>query len=261
VHDLARSRELEEAVFRLYRSTRRVREQAPAIAAILDRRLDGLLEETPRDGERDLLDRIVEATRSSFPQIADLATEVRYRLFDQPLFERIRDEVYAKADADLRALAADPQGSDAPAHLDALVRCPQPLERVLIERLAEADARSREAMVQVLARRLYRIRDLQDVVTDTQDTRAVVSAGYDHEGTRVHLLATHGELGEFSEVVDLLASRARKMPPGEDVAIDCSLRRAATGPTRFPVPSPPLCPRTGSFSRCSVNAPPPVWQR
>ena len=234
VHDLARSRELEEAVFRLYRSTRRVREQAPAIAAILDRRLDGLLEETPRDGERDLLDRIVEATRSSFPQIADLATEVRYRLFDQPLFERIRDEVYAKADADLRALAADPQGSDAPAHLDALVRCPQPLERVLIERLAEADARSREAMVQVLARRLYRIRDLQDVVTDTQDTRAVVSAGYDHEGTRVHLLATHGELGEFSEVVDLLASRARKVPPGEDVAIDCYLRRAATGPETGP---------------------------
>ncbi len=43
---------------------------------------------------------------SSFPAVSDLAREVRYRYFDQPVFERARIKVYEEAENHLDYLAA-----------------------------------------------------------------------------------------------------------------------------------------------------------
>ena len=46
---------------------------------------------------RTLLDRMISMTHGLFPAVSDLAREVRYRYFDQPLFEQARKQVYERS--------------------------------------------------------------------------------------------------------------------------------------------------------------------
>ncbi len=66
-------------------------------------------------------------TRGRFPAVSDLAREVRYRYFDQPLFEQARNQVYAQVEEHLAYLAANPEAPDRRERVRALVECPQPL--------------------------------------------------------------------------------------------------------------------------------------
>ena len=49
-----------------------------------------------------------------FPAVSDLAREVRYRYFDQPLFEQARKQVYEQVEDHLAYLAADPDAGRPP---------------------------------------------------------------------------------------------------------------------------------------------------
>ncbi len=95
--------ELELALLRIQKAHDRVEEQLGAIVAILDRRLRGAGE----GASREVLDRLVELGQERFPALADLAREVRYREFDQPALDRLRNEAYAQVDRDLAALATN----------------------------------------------------------------------------------------------------------------------------------------------------------
>ena len=48
-------------------------------------------------------------TNGLFPGITDLAREVRYRYFDQPLFERARQQIYEQVEEHLAYMAANPE--------------------------------------------------------------------------------------------------------------------------------------------------------
>ena len=70
---------------------------------------------------------MISITRGLFPAVSDLAREVRYRYFDQPLFEQARKQIYAKVEDHLAYLAADPEAADRDERVRELVECPQPL--------------------------------------------------------------------------------------------------------------------------------------
>ncbi|HEX9312927.1 MAG TPA: carboxyl transferase domain-containing protein, partial [Actinomycetota bacterium] len=227
VTTLDRTPELDDALYRLYRSHRRMQRQVPAVLAILDRRLEWTSRLRPVTGEefRALLDRLAAATRGRYPAVSDLAREVRYRYFDQPLLEDVRRRVYAEVEASLSYLERNPEAPDREARVRWLVDCPQPLKRMLTERIPSAKPEARARMMEALVRRYYRIRELTGVRSVVVDGRPVVTGSYPHDGTTVHLVATHGGGTKLAEAAGAAALMIPEIPSGEDVVVDLYLWR------------------------------------
>ena len=129
VRTLDRLPELEESLVWIYKSHQRVEQQVALILGLLERRLAYLENLPAQAGEsfRRLLDRMISMSRGQFPAISDLARELRYRCFEQPLFEQARKKVYANAEEHLAHLAANSESNDRLERMQALVECPQPL--------------------------------------------------------------------------------------------------------------------------------------
>ena len=137
VRSLDRSPELEESLLWIYKSHHRVEQQIAIVRGVLERRLPPAGAPAPPAEEsfRTLLDRMISMTNGLFPNLSDLAREVRYRYFDQPLFERARKQVYDQAEDHLAYMAANPDAEDRHERLRALVECPQPLIGLLSGRV------------------------------------------------------------------------------------------------------------------------------
>ena len=123
--------------------------RAPRSSAILDRRLEdadelaGTLNDSHGAGSgeaggragvqgdggefREVLDRLVAALEGRDPVVADLAREVRFRYFDEPVIAEAREQVYAKIEQRVVALTSDPQRPDAEALIREIVDCPRPI--------------------------------------------------------------------------------------------------------------------------------------
>ncbi|HYA62654.1 MAG TPA: carboxyl transferase domain-containing protein, partial [Candidatus Sulfotelmatobacter sp.] len=221
VKTLERSPELEESLFWIYKSHQRAEQQVALILGVLERRLTHVetLRAQAQDSFRTLLDRLISLTRGIFPAISDLARELRYRCFDQPLFERVRNLVYAQAEEHLAYLATRPQADDRQERIRALVECPQPLVR-FAARFAAADLAMRQLMLEVITRRYYRIQTLLDVRSHEVYGQPCVSAEYEEDGKRVHLFTTQAELPRLRESAQALFPLIEQVPPDQDLVID-----------------------------------------
>src|SRR5208337_117007 len=104
VKTLERSPELEESLLWIYKSHQRVEQQVAPVVSILERRLQ-MHSLRAEESSRTLLDRMASITNGVFPAITVLAREVRYRQFDQPLFEQARQQVYDQMEKHLTYLA------------------------------------------------------------------------------------------------------------------------------------------------------------
>jgi hypothetical protein len=198
---------------------------------VLDRRLSQIETLAPRlageESLRSLLDRMISMTRGLFPAVSDLAREVRYRYFDQPLFERTRKQVYAQVEDHLAYLAANPEAADRQERVRELVECPQPLVNVLCGRFATADAALQRLMLEAITRRYYRIRTLIDFRTLVLDSQCFVSAEYDEKGKRVHLFTAYAEFPRLSEAARGMVPLIEGVPADHDVVIDFYLWHSA----------------------------------
>ncbi len=207
-HDRTDGRD--EALYRITKSYDRMDLQIPMILAILDHRL----EHPAGDDEafRDILDRIVSQTRDRYPAVHDLAREVAYGRFDHPFLEQIKERAYADAQENLDILGTSDDAEEREAAIRSLVDCPQPLTSYLSRRFAGADTALKQALLEVMVRRYYRIRTLEAVRCDDIDGYAVAAAEYDHEGHRVavgavqvqwdQLAAAATALGRLSDSLD-----------------------------------------------------------
>jgi acetyl/propionyl-CoA carboxylase alpha subunit/acetyl-CoA carboxylase carboxyltransferase component len=222
VRSLERTAELEEAVFRMMRGLHRLEAVAPSIASILDRRLERSGAQTAGESPefRALLDRIVTATEDRMPALTDLAREARYRFFDQPHVERARDLVYREMEEQLAYLELHPLAEDRSRRLMAIVDCPQPMKGQVVREFEDAGPEKRLVMLEVLARRYYRIRDLEGGRTDDAEGHSFFTAWYDHEGARVHLIATYAPYEELGGAAGAAARMLGGIPAGDDVVID-----------------------------------------
>ncbi len=197
VAGLDRSPELEESLFRIAISHRRLRQEVPPVLAVLESWLER--GDRPAGPElRELLDRVIAGTQGRDPAVYDLAREARYRCFDRPLLLAARERVYAAADSDLARLAAGPGADERNERIRALVECPQPLHGVLSQRFASAAPALRETLLEVMVRRYYRIREVERIACETRDGQSFAFADYDHRGSHVHLIATHAEYGRLA---------------------------------------------------------------
>jgi len=224
VQTLDRSPALEESLMWIYKSHQRVGQQVTPILAVLERRLARIETLAPQVGAdesfRALLERMISVTRGQFPAVSDMAREVRYRFFDQPLFDRARKAIYAKAAEHLSHLAAHPEAADRDERIRALVECPQALVNLLCGRLADADPALRDLLLEVLTRRYYRIQPLCNFGSLAQDGHCCVSAEYDEKGKRVHLFAAYSEISGLSEAARAMLPWIEGAPAEDDVVID-----------------------------------------
>jgi len=221
IKKLDRTAELEESLFWICKSHQRAEQQVTLLLQVLEQRLASI--ETSRaladDSFRALLDRVIVLTRGIFPAISDLARELRYRCFDQPVFENIRKQVYARAEENLAYLAAHPHTEDRQERIRALVECPQPLVR-FAGRFAAAEMTMRQLMLEVITRRYYRIQTLLDVRSHDLNGQPCLSATYEYEGKSMHLFTTQAELPRFAESTKAMFPLIEQVPAGQEVVLD-----------------------------------------
>ncbi len=219
VKSLERSAELEESLLWIYKSHQRAEQQVAFVVSILERRLQ-LRSPHAEESFRTLLDRMASMTNGIFPAITDLAREVRYRYFDQPLFERVRQLVYEQMEKNLAYLAANPDSADRHDRIRALIECPQPLFALISSRFATADQSLRKLMLEALTRRYYRIRKLTNFRSLIMDGQCCASAEYDHEGKHLHVFTTHSDYSQLHTAARVLFPMISEVPSDHDIVID-----------------------------------------
>ncbi|WIM92903.1 carboxyl transferase domain-containing protein [Actinoplanes oblitus] len=217
VTGLDRTPALVEAVVWLTRSLHRIDEIVPAVLAILDRRLRhrGALLHLVDDDTRARLDRLAAATRGHPAVVADLARDVRFRFVDEPLLAGAVAEEYTRARRHLDALRADPCRADRAERVAGLVACPQPLHGTLVRAWRDtADPRLRRVLLEVCARRYYRVVRLTGLGFAEADGHQLCVADCPAEGFR--LITAFLPVGELPE----LARAVTGQPAAGPVVID-----------------------------------------
>jgi acetyl/propionyl-CoA carboxylase alpha subunit/acetyl-CoA carboxylase carboxyltransferase component len=228
VQGLNHTPELEEAVVWMFRSFRRVADLAPAVTAILERRLRHHAElARVADAEmRARLDRLA-AIVSRQQVVADLARDVRFHYFDEPLLAVAVAEEYASVQRDLDALRDDPDGPDRAIRIDRLIACPQPLRAELLQRWrsSSSDPGLRRAVLEVYILRFYRIRELRNLDVTEHDGCLLGSADYDYEGQPIHLVTGYAPVTELPELSRAIAGHLAAADAGRQVVVDLALWR------------------------------------
>ncbi len=218
VRQLVRTAALESALHHIFVAQQRGPTHAPVVVRILEH-LE--LEALDRDLEpelRDTLDSLIVATQLRSPVIGNLARNVRYRVFDRPIIERVHAEAAIAAREALERLTASP---DSTADLEALVATPQPLLPLVADRLA--DHATRTPVLEVLTRRYYKIRALEQVERIAVGNEVVVGAEYVHRGERVRLIATRGSAATVDAVLHAAATIANELDGDDAVVVDVYL--------------------------------------
>ena len=215
---------------RLYRSQQRLDDLVPSVTGILDRRLTEVDELRPLAGseQRRLLDHLAAATEGRYPALNDLARDVRFRYFDQPVLLEAEAELQTEMDRHVEGLAAQPNPDERARHLAALVACPQPMRAELLRWYRNGDADSRDVAVEVAARRYYRIRDLTDLRLVDLDSTRVATAEYDHLGRRFQIVVAYAPDEELAGVVERIGGHMVAIP--EDVGVIVDLHVWGAGP-------------------------------
>ena len=222
VTDLDGSPKLKEGLVWICKSHQRMEQQATCIVEILGRRMRCIKAAEPRaDGSfRALLDRIVTITHELYPSVSELARELRYRYFDQPVFERSRERIYQEAEDHLAYLAAHPGAEDRRARIQTLVQCPHLLAGLFAAHFPAADETLRHVMLEALTYRYYRIRKLLNPSSSVADGYSYISDEYDHEGKRIHIFAMYAPYDRLSGAVSAMVPLIANLPAEHDVVID-----------------------------------------
>jgi acetyl/propionyl-CoA carboxylase alpha subunit/acetyl-CoA carboxylase carboxyltransferase component len=221
VSTLDASAKLKESLLWICKSHQRMEHQTKAVLDILEQRLlQASSEPRPNGPFRKLLDRIIVTAREPYPAVSDLAREVSYRYFDQPLFEKTRAHVYDEAENHLAYLAEHPDAADRRDRIHALIECPHLLAGLFAGRFPSADSSLRRTMLEILTWRYYKIRALQNPGSSGVDGPCYVSAEYDHEGKRIHLFATYSDFRKLTAAAQDLSPIIAGVPAGHDIVLD-----------------------------------------
>ncbi len=206
IDGLERSQALEDAVFRVFLAQQRIPAHLPVACALLENW--AAYPEWPSElvqRVRDLLDRLLLASRVQYPRVADLVRGLRYRWFELPIAEARRKEVYAIVEEQLTALADDPVGPDHAARIEALTAIPEPIVRFLGEAICDG-APTVGPLLEALALRQYYPHPLDRVHCSRRGERELLTADYVLDGRPTRLVSTAGSFEDFGELAELVQS-------------------------------------------------------
>ncbi|ROT28161.1 carboxyl transferase domain-containing protein [Micromonospora sp. HM5-17] len=205
VDDFARTPALEEAVFRIFLAQQRASADVSVIVAFLQR---WLTEPLPGAELRELvgqaLEHLISATQRRFPVVGDLARSIVFRWAAQPMLRRKRAEVYAAVRSHLRYLDENPNAADRAERIATMVASPEPLVRLLGQRIGRPGA-DHGPMLEVLSRRYYGNRGASDARCVTVAGQPFFTAEYDRNGERFRLIAAATDFAELPATLERVA--------------------------------------------------------
>ncbi len=224
VLDLERSPELEEAVYRVFLAQQGAADQTPMIAALLERWLGEpeALTGPARDEMREVLDRLIVATQLRYPTVGGLARSIRFRFFDNPLILAGREMALAEAREQLQYLDEHQDAKDYAQRVETLVATPERIIRLLVQRIAVGTP-GLEPMLEVLTRRYYNIRTLQDVRAFRLEGRQFVTGAYELGGKRLELISAIGALSELPACLADVAGLGAAVADPTNLVVDLYL--------------------------------------
>ncbi|RBM12563.1 fused acetyl/propionyl-CoA carboxylase subunit alpha/methylmalonyl-CoA decarboxylase subunit alpha [Prauserella sp. PE36] len=208
VTDLERTPQLEDAVFRIFLAQQRAAADVVVVTTLLQQ---WLTEPAPGNSVREavgqVLEHLIVATQLRFPVVGDLARSLVFRWFAQPMLRRNRAEIYTRVRAHLRYLDAHPAAPDREERIAEMVASPEPLVRMLGQRIGRPGT-DLAPLLEVLSRRYYHSRNLQDVRNLRVAGRSCVAAEYDLDGSRLRLVATAADFAELTDALRAVAEVA-----------------------------------------------------
>jgi acetyl/propionyl-CoA carboxylase alpha subunit/acetyl-CoA carboxylase carboxyltransferase component len=212
---------LEEAVFRIFLAQQRTADQLPVVLALMDRWLTGddLPSGTLRDEVAEVLDRMIVATQLRYPSVGDVARAVRFRYFEKPLVQQARQAVVEEAERLLAELTASAGGPEDMERVQALVASPEPLIALLARRLASPPG-GVDPVLEVLTRRYYRRRSLENLRAFQLDGRTCVTGDYELNGRRLHLVALMAAHETLPDALSSVAGLVSETADPSDVVVD-----------------------------------------
>ncbi len=228
VTGLERTPELDAAVVWMFRSFSRVGELVPVVLSILERRLRaGAVLAASADADmRVRLDRLATSTQGRYQGIAELARDVRFHYFDEPVLEALVTREYDETERVLDAVEADPDGPRREAAIARLVASPHAQRGALLRRwLGTSDPRVQRVLLEVYARRYYRIRELRDLDFDEHDGHMLCASDYDWENKHIHLVVAYSRLSELPALARAVAAHLADIPRDRQVVVDVATWR------------------------------------
>ena len=171
------------ALYRMFLAHRRATAHVPVLLGLLQWRLThpDSLPPSARDRYQRVIDRLVMATQLRHPVVGGLARRVRHVCFGAPLIAAERARGQREVRAELDRLSTDP--AVRPGQIEKIVSAAEPI-------LGVFGAQHHAAMLEVMTRRYYRIRELRDVELSDRGGRPLLTAHYTNGGPEVTVLAT-----------------------------------------------------------------------
>ncbi len=231
VDNLERSPQLEQAAYAIFRAQRIAAARLPIVIALL-RGLAQPLHQISTDlrGEvRGVLDRLIAATELRHPVVGDLARNLRFRTFDEPIIEAGRRDVMVAMHRHLEHLTAEGERADREAHIAALVGCPYPLFELRVARAPGGSFTGWTPLLEVLTRRNYIVRHLTNIESVDVSQHPVLLARYrrQEDGRRHHVVATLSGSADLVGALKAVAHTATQIPDLDRIVADVYIRRDA----------------------------------
>jgi acetyl/propionyl-CoA carboxylase alpha subunit/acetyl-CoA carboxylase carboxyltransferase component len=225
IQSLARTPDLEQALLRLFRSVSRMPAATPIVSAILDRWRRGSDAPAPTmtDDRLGVLARLVDSTRGRYPDVCDLARDVRFCYVDAPLIKRTRAKAYAEIEASLDELCGQPAPGRQRDLARQIVWFPLPMRAWLRDRYRDADETARARLLEVRTGRYYRIRDLTGLGCQTFGGHMTFLADYPEpgeSGTPVHLITAYVPITDLPSFASAVAPHLSGLADSRPVVVD-----------------------------------------
>jgi acetyl/propionyl-CoA carboxylase alpha subunit/acetyl-CoA carboxylase carboxyltransferase component len=224
IQSMARTPDLEQALLRIYRSAGKMPAASSIVIAILDRwrRNYNVLADLMTDERLAVLGRLITTTQGRYPDVCDLARDVRFCYVDRPVLNRTRALAYAEIEQTLDELTRHPAAGQLHEVADRIVWFPLPMRARLRDRYRDADETARARLLDVRTRRYYRIRELTRLHCETFGGYLTCLADYLDPGQdhAVHLIAAYVPIRELPSFAGALAPHVRGIGAGHPVVID-----------------------------------------
>ena len=222
VEGLEPTAQLDEALLYAHKALRRVDECAAHAFALLEHwvRSPEALGRHVGPELRELLDRLIAATQGRFLTVTDLARQARFVLFDRPLFQTAQQEAYRQVQETLARLVVPRPGDDRAALMDSLVESPHPLMGLLGSTLHERESAVRRLGLEVILRRLYRIRQPHEVRFAEHDGHTVIALDLREGNEIAHVVATHACCSALGEAAAAAVPVLASLPSSHRVSLD-----------------------------------------
>ncbi len=225
IQSLTRVPELERALLRLFRSVGRVPAATSIVIAILDRwrRNYDVLAGAMTDDRLGVLARLISATQGRYPDVCDLARNVRFGYVDAPVINRTRAKAYAEIEASLDGLCGQLAPDRRRDIADRIIWFPLPMRARLRDRFRDADETARAQLLEVRTRRYYRIRDLTSLRCEPFGGHLTCLADYPEPGQSgppMHLVYAYVPIADLPSFARAIAPHLSGLAADRPVVVD-----------------------------------------